>query len=234
MEWLGDIHWADKLVPDLVLYLFSLLGFFLLPAHFGRKVWILVAWFVGVNGLFLLARAGYLDWQSPYVFSALGQIPWILFVLDLLFRGRLSVRLARIPMREIVLWQVTRLMGIHYVLAIFGGYAPKVFALEAGFSEIITGLGALGLYLLYRPERGWYRTLLIFWNTYGLTSAVVTAWRVLMSNPDIPHARYSREVFQYMTDYPQNWVYCFWLPMSIGMHAAVFFKMYHERSRREP
>jgi hypothetical protein len=109
-----------------------------------------------------------------------------------------------------------------------------VFALEAGFSEIITGLGALGLYLLYRPERGWYRTLLIFWNTYGLTSAVVTAWRVLMSNPDIPHARYSREVFQYMTDYPQNWVYCFWLPMSIGMHAAVFYKMYHERSRREP
>jgi hypothetical protein len=234
LEWLGDIDWADKLVPDLVLYAFSLLGFALLPAHFGRKVWILVAWFVAVNALFLLARAGYLDWRSPFLFSALGQIPWILFALDLLCNGRLSVRLARIPMREIVLWQITRLMGVHYVMAIVGGYAPRAFALEAGFSEIITGLGALALYLLHRPERGWYRTMLIFWNTYGLTSAVVTAWRVLLSNPDIPFARYSREVFLFMTDYPQNWVYCYWLPLSIGMHAAVFYKMYKERSRRDP
>lgn len=234
MEWLGDIEWTDKLVPDLVIYAFSLLGFTFLPAHFGRKVWLLVAWFVGVNAFFLVARAGYLDWHSPYLFSALGQVPWILFVLDLLFSGQLARRLSAIPVREIVLWQTIRLMGLHYVVAFFGGYAPRGFALEAGFSELITGLGAIGLYAVYRPERGWYRTLLIFWNTYGLTSAVVTSYRVFLSNPDIPFNRYSREVFQYMTDYPQNWVYCFWLPLAIGMHAAVFYKLYKERLAAAP
>ena len=233
MEWLGDISWADKLIPDLVLYVFSLLGFVLLPAHFGRKIWVMVGWFIGVNTLFLLSRAGYLDWQSPWLFSALGHVPWILFVLDLLFHGRLSDKVAAIPVREILLWQITRLMGIHYVLAIYGGYAPRGFALEAGFSEIITGLGALALWALYRPERGWYRTMLIFWNTYGLTSAIVTGYRVFLSNPDVPYAKYSREIFQYMTDYPQNWVYCFWLPISVGMHAAVFYKIYRERILRD-
>ena len=233
MEWLGDISWADKLIPDLVLYVFSLLGFVLLPAHFGRKIWVMVGWFIGVNTLFLLSRAGYLDWQSPWLFSALGQVPWILFVLDLLFHGRLSDKVAAIPVREILLWQITRLMGIHYVLAIYGGYAPRGFALEAGFSEIITGLGALALWALYRPERGWYRTMLIFWNTYGLTSAIVTGYRVFLSNPDVPYAKYSREIFQYMTDYPQNWVYCFWLPISVWMHAAVFYKIYRERILRD-
>lgn len=233
MEWLGDINWADKLVPDLALYGFSLLGFAFLPAHFGRKVWLMVAWFISVNALFLFSRAGYLDWQSPYLFSALGQVPWILIVLDFLFGGRLSVRIPPIPMREFLLWQTTRLMGVHYVLAIHGGYAPKGFALEAGFSELITGLGALALWAFHRPERGWYRTLLIFWNTYGITSALVTSYRVFMSNPDIPFAKYSREIFQYMTDYPQNWVYCFWLPLAIGMHAAVFHKMYKERNLRD-
>lgn len=233
MEWLGDITWADKLIPDLVLYLFSLIGFMLLPAHFGRKIWLLVGWFVGVNILFILSRAGYLDWQSPWLFSALGQVPWILFVLDLLFHGRLSDKVASIPMRELLLWQVTRLMGLHYVFAIYGGYAPRSFALEAGFSEIITGLGALALWALHRPDRGWYRTMLIFWNTYGLTSAMVTGYRVFLSNPDVPFAKYSREIFQYMTDYPQNWVYCYWLPVSIGMHAAIFYKMYRERNLRD-
>lgn len=235
MEGVENISWTGKLIPDLVLYAFSLMGFFFLPGSFGRKVWILVGWFVGVNLLFLVSRAGYLDWQSPWLFSALGMVPWILFVLDLLFAGALSTRLKRIPMEELVLWQVTRLMGAHYVVAVLGGYAPRGFALEAGFSEVLTGVGALALWMTYSPGSGLYRTLLIFWNTYGLTSALVTGYRVFLSNPDVPYARYSREIFQYMTDYPQNWVYCYWLPLSIGMHAAVFYKIYKERpARPEP
>jgi hypothetical protein len=230
LEWLGDIPWADKLVPDLALFVFSLAGFASLPAHLGRLLWLLVAWFAALNVLFLAGAAAGFGWERPWLFAALGQAPWILLVLDLLFRGRLSGPVAAVPMREILLWNVTRVMGIHYILAVYGGYAPQEFAVEAGFSEIITGLSALVLWAFHRPDSGWYRTLLIFWNTYGLTSAVVTAWRTLLSNPQMPFSRYSREIFQYMTDYPQSWVYCFWLPLAISMHAAVFYKMYVERN----
>lgn len=239
MEWLGDIAWADKLVPDLIVFLFSLIGFASLPTHLGRILWFIVFWFVGLNVLLFLggsawtqedASLAWLHWENTWFFAALGQLPWLLFVLDLLFGGRLSGPVAAIPLRELLLWNVTRIMGLHYLLAIHGGYAPQEFAVEAGFSEILTGLVAALLWLVHFPDRGWYRTLLIFWNTYGLTSAMMTAWRVLFSNPEMPGPTYSREIFQYMTGYPQGWVYAFWLPIAIGMHAAVFYKMYVDRN----
>lgn len=229
MEWLSDIDRADKLVADLVLYAFSIAAFAMMPAHFGRKVWTLVAWFLFLNFAFLLDLWDFLNWQGPAFFILIGQLPWILFVLDLLFKGRLSHKVAAVPMREILQWQITRIMGIHFVLAIYGGYAPEEFALQVGFSELVTGLGALALWIWYRPEKGWYRTLLIFWNTYGLTSVMSAEVKIFLSNPYLPFSHYSREIFHYMTSYPQNWAYCFWFPIAIGMHAAVFFKMYKSR-----
>jgi hypothetical protein len=232
LEWLSDIDRADKLVPDLVLYFFSILAFATLPAHFGRKVWLLVGWFLFINFAFLLDLWDFLNWQGPAYFILLGQAPWILFVLDLLFKGRLSAKVLAVPMREILLWQITRIMGLNFVLAIYGGYAPDEFALQVGFSEVVTGLGAMALWIWYRPEKGWYRALLIFWNTYGLVSVLSAELKIFLSNPHMPFVHFSREIFQYLVSYPQNWIYCFWFPIAIGMHAAVFYKMYQARGMR--
>jgi hypothetical protein len=232
LEWLSDIDRADKLIPDLVLYVSSLLAFAFLPAHFGRKVWWLLAWFLFVNLAFLLDLWDSLNWEGPALFILLGQLPWILVVADLLFKGRLSPKVEAIPMRELLLWQTTRLMGVHFALAIYGGYAPDEFGLQVGFSEVLTGLGALALYVTYKPDSSWYRTCLIFWNTYGLTSIMSTEYRIFMSNPHLPFARYSGEIFSYVTSYPQNWGYCFWFPLAIGMHAAVYYKMYQARPNK--
>jgi hypothetical protein len=231
LDWLGEIERADKLVPDLVLYFFSLLGFLFLPATLGRKVWWLLGWFLLINLVFLLGWWDFLTLKKPYIFAALGQLPWLLVVADLIFRGRLSSTAAAVPMRDYLQWHIVRLMGVNFILAIFGGYAPQEFAVEVGFSETVTGLGALILYVLYRPDQAWYRTVLVFWNTYGLTSALAAQYRILLSNSELPFARYSREIFQYVTGYPQNWTYCFWFPLAIGMHAALFFKMYLNRNK---
>ena len=222
---------ADKLLPDLVLYFFSILGFTFLPARMGKWLWGLLAWFLLLNVLFLMELWEFLDWERPYIFAALGLLPWMLVVIDLAFRGRLAAIAETIPMREFLLWQTTRIMGVHAVLAIYGGYAPEEFALEVGFSETVTGLGALALFFLYRPERPWFRTLLIFWNTYGLTSVMAAQYRILLSNPEPPFARFSREIFHYAAAYPQNWAYCFWFPLAISMHAALFYKMYLNRTK---
>jgi hypothetical protein len=231
LDWLGDLDRADKLVPDLVLYGFSILGFAFLPGRLGRWVWGLLAWFLVVNVLFLMNLWDAFEWHRPWLFAALGQLPWLLVILDLGFRGRLSIIAAAVPMRDFLLWHTTRIMGVHFILAIYGGYAPEEFGLEVGFSEALTGLGALALFFLYRPGRPWFRTLLIFWNTYGLTSAVAAQYRILFSNPELPFARYSREIFHYAGAYPQNWAYCFWFPLAISLHAALFYKMYLNRTK---
>ena len=230
LEWLSDISRADKIVPDLAIYGSSLLAFVFMPAHFGRKVWWLVAWFLFLNLAFLLNLWGFLDWERPGLFIAIGQLPWVLIVADLIFKGRLSPKIAAVPMKELLLWQTTRLMGVHFLLAIYGGYAPPEFGAAVGFSEVVTGVGAIFLYANYRPENGMYRTMLIFWNTYGLTSMLSTEYRIFRSNPHLPFANYSSEIFQYVTTYPQNWGYCFWFPLAIGIHAAIFYKMYLARN----
>ncbi len=230
LEWFSDIDRADKLIPDGVVYVSSVLAFTFLPAHLGRKIWWFVGWFLFLNLSFLLDLWNFLDWRGPFLFIAIGQAPWVLIMLDLVFKGKLSPKIAAIPMRELLLWQVTRLMGLHFALAIYGGYAPEEFSLQVGFSEVITGLGALALYLGFRPNKGWYRTLLVFWNTYGLTSMLTAEFRTVLANPNIPKAHFSREIFQYMTAYPQNWCYAFWFPIAIGIHCAIYFKMYHSRS----
>ena len=231
MGWLESIDWSNKLLSDLAIYLFSVLGFAILPTHLGRKLWMLLAWFLLLNIGFLLGLPHSPDWQRPFLFIVLGQLPWVLIVFDLVFGGKFSRMLVDVPMRELVLWQLVRLMGMHFVLAVYGGHVPLDFAKQVGFSELITALAAIPLYIFYRPDRGWlYNILLIFWNAYGMTSVVVADFRTVMSNPHLPFASYSREIFQYMTAYPQNWVYCFWFPIAIGMHAAVFYKMYLGRT----
>ena len=232
MEWLSEIDRADKLVPDLVIYGSSLLSFAFIPPHFGRKIWWLLGWFLFLNLVFLLELWDFVSWESPAIFIALGQLPWMLLLADLLFKGRLAPKVAAIPMRELILWQTTRLMGLHFLLAIYGGYAPDDFAAPVGLSEIITGLGAIALYVKYRPESGLYRTFLIFWNTYGLTSVMSGEYRIFLSNPHIPFSRYSSEIFKYVTSYPQNWGYCFWFPLAIGMHLAVYYKLYLSRNSK--
>lgn len=232
LEWLSDIDRADKLVSDFVLYAFSIASFAFMPAHFGRKVWLLVGWFIVLNVAFLLGLWDFLDWEGPALFLLFGQLPWILFVADLIFQGKLSPKVAAIPMRELLLWQTTRLMGLHFVLAIYGGYAPEEFGLQVGFSEVVTGLGAVALYFGYNPARSVHRTLLLLWNTYGIISVLVAEYKIFLSNPHVPFAHYSREIFSYMISYPQNWVYCFWFPVAIGMHAAVFYQLYLSRAPR--
>ena len=229
MHFLENIDWVSKRLPDYTIYFFSFLGFAFLPAYFGRKLWWLVLWFLLVNAAFFW-RGDFLNWRSPVVFILLGQLPWLLFTADLLFGGRLSGKVAAVPMRQILLWQISRLMGLHFFLAIYGGYAPIEFALEIGFSEITTALGAILLFVIYSPDRKWFQILLIFWNTYGLTAALSAEYKIFLSNPRIPFAYYSREIFQYATSYPQSWMYCFWFPLAIGMHATIFYKLYLNRN----
>jgi hypothetical protein len=229
LEWLIDIDRADKVIPDLVIFGSSLLAFMFMPTHFGRKIWWFVGWFLFLNFAFLLELWDFLNWQGPALFLALGQLPWILLIADLVFKGRLSPKVQAIPMRELLLWQTTRIMGIHFLLSIYGGFAPDIFAAPVGLSEMLTGLGAIALYVKYKPESSWYRTLLIFWNTYGLTSVLSAEYRIFLSNPHFPFQRNSSAIFEYMVSYPQSWVYCFWFPLAIGIHAAIYFKLYQAR-----
>lgn len=228
-EFLSEWDWTNKLVPDLIIYFGSFFCFAFIPASFGKKVWLVLAWFVGVNAVFLLDLGNVVEWRNPMIFLTLGQAPWILVVLDLLFKGKLSSKVAAIPLRSIILWQTTRIMSVHFVFTIFGGLAPATFSAPVALSEIITGLGAVVLYFKFNAESSNYRMVLLFWNTYGLTSMLSAEYRIFFANPQLRFFRGDADVITYLTSYPQAWCYCFWFPLAIGMHAALYYKLYITR-----
>ncbi len=227
-----DLERGDKLFLDLLIYFFSYLSLTLIPNFFGRKIWWVVAWFIAVNFIFLLGFIPGFNLGNPLLFLALGQLPWVLIVADLIFSGKLSSKIGEIPVHEILLWQITRLMGLHFILGIFGGHVSAEFAAPLGMSEVLTGIGAVILFFGFNPEKNWHKTVLIFWNTYGLTSVLSGEYHIVVSNPSFGFSRSSNEVFQYITAYPQNWQYCFWFPIAICLHATIFYKIYLMRKSK--
>jgi len=233
-EWFSEIDWSDKFIPDLIIYVLSFFCLALIPASFKKMIWVVLLWFVGINVLFFFNLVPAFNWRNPIVFIALGQAPWILVALDLIFKGRLSPKVETIPLQSMILWQTTRIMSIHFFLSLFGGLTPPTFSGPVALSEIVTGLGAIVLYFKFNPESNLYRTLLIFWNTYGLTSILSAEYRIFLSNPHHRFYRGDGDIFSYITSYPQSWCYCFWFPIAIGMHAALYYKLYQVRTRKIP
>lgn len=230
-EFINQWDWTRKIVPDLIIYMGSFFCLAFIPSSFSKKVWAVLAWFAVVNLVFLLDVGNIINWRNPILFLTLGHAPWILVVLDFLFKGKLSPKVLAMPMRSLILWQTTRVMSVHLVFTIFGGLAPVTFAAPVALSEILTGLGAILLYFKFNPDSINYRRVLLFWNTYGLISVLSAEYRIFFANPQLRFFSGDAEVLTYFTSYPQAWCYCFWFPIAIGMHAALYYKLYSARAQ---
>ncbi len=215
-----DFSLADKRVLDGVVFLFSFIGFALLPAGLGRKIWWVLLWFFLLNIVFLLGIWDLPIWSNGILFTALTLWPAILFLFLL---GRRQI--LTIPLKEYLLFNVFRLMGLHFILAILGGYAPQEYALEVGFSEMLTGLAALMLVVFYYPEKKGYLLLVLFWNGYGLTSVGTALYKTFSANPYLRLNQHTPEIYHYLSVFPQNWVHFFWFPLVLAFHLALFYRI---------
>jgi len=207
----------------------SLLGFIWLPVRLGRWLWFLVLYFLGLNLLFLLPSHGWVPAGNLWVFLLLSHGPWVAVLADLLFQGRLAKVFADMPYRQILLFEAARLMGLHFLLSARDGEVPLEFAAEACLGETITALAALILFFVAKKPGSSFRMALLVWNTYGIASLGALQYKVYQSNPFLSPARYSREIFQYMTDYPQGWLTFFWMPLAFAGHLVIFYKIFRDR-----
>lgn len=212
-----------------VLFAFGLLGFVWLPSNLGKWLWFLVAYFIVINAGFLLQNHDYAPSENLWTYLLLSQGPWLVVLADLVFKGRLARLVQTMPYRQLLLFEATRLMGLHFLMSARDGEVPIEFAAEACLGETLSAVCALILFLAAKKSGGGFRMGLLVWNTYGLASLVSLELKLFHANPFMSPARYSREIFQYMTDYPQAWLTFFWMPLAMAGHLAVYYKMIHER-----
>jgi hypothetical protein len=222
-------------IVELILFGFTLLGLVWAPAGLGRFVWVFPAG-LGALALFLwFAPANVHPAWNPWVHLVLSQIPWLLFVLDLVFNGRISRELGSVSIRALLAFSLFRFMGARFVFSAITGDLMPEFAIEAASGEVLAALGALILWAFYRPKSKWYRGILIFWNTYALMMALGLNFRILRADPGLPlsmgHA--SREVHQYFTSWPNGLDAFFWIPVAIAIHAWIFWALF-KTTRPDP
>ncbi len=211
-----------------ILYVFSILGFFLIPSALGRWTWVVPGGFAGLN-LFLFIAPEFLQpRQDVVIYLLLSQAPWILFCADLVFRGRIARVVEQVPVRSWIALPIFRFLGVGFFFMAYTGDLPPDFAIHFSFGELVTALGALLLWILFRPANLWYRSLLFFWNAYGLMAALMLSWVLLRSHPGFSSGQPSFDIHGYFAGYPQVWIPLFWIPLSICAHASVFFKLYSE------
>jgi hypothetical protein len=220
---------------DLWLFGWSLLGLWLVPATLGRAAWIFPAWFA-IAGVFVIAAPDGMHPGEHFLVWLVGsQAPWVLLIPDLLARGRAARLLEAVPLRALLAWSLVHFMGVRHLLGALQGDLPAGFALETAAGETLSGLGALLLWLVYRPEKRWFRFLALFWNAHALVTSLALSARLLRTHTGLPvWGAPSLEIHGYFASWPGSMETFFWIPLAIGLHLAIFYKLLYNRDSMSP
>lgn len=225
-----DLANGGRFLSSFFLYGFSLLGLCLVPSFLGKKAWAMLGAFAFVLFFFLFAPPGLSARNQVLVFLAFAQLPWILVLLDLVFQGRLRNLLLAVPLRQLLAWQSFRLMFWAFIPAGLSLQMPREFVFAGLLSETLSALLGLLLLLGPAPEAGpspaWYRFLLVFWNGYGLVSALWTSVKIAFSHRQLGLFGQSAEISDALLQFPQIAYACFWLPLLVSIHWVCFFRLY--------
>jgi hypothetical protein len=202
----------------------------------GRAVWIFPAAFAAL-GIFLLASPATLHpAHNVWTWLFLSQAPWLLLVPDLLARGRVARALDGVPLRALLAWSLLHLIGVRHVFsALHGSLSPEV-ALGIAAGELITVAGALFLWLAYRPQKTLFRIAALFWNTHALFTSLEVSTRLARAHAGFSvWSAPSPEIHLYFATWPGSLEAIFWIPLAIGIHVAVFYRLLGDRqdTRRE-
>jgi hypothetical protein len=182
----------------------------------GLAVWLVVAVLVGASGV--LARV-----RPPVVPAVLAALTAGLLALLRWGPGLRAWALA-VDVRALVLFHVTRFVGILFLVLHARGRLPWAFAVPGGWGDIAVATAAVLLVLLAprRGRTGWW--LHAAWNTAGLLDilgVVATAARLVLRQPDS-----MRE----LTVLPLSLLPTFVVPVIIATHVVIWARL--RRSRR--
>ena len=121
----------------------------------------------------------------------------------------------KVDLRWLVLLHLTRFVGFYFFLLCSRGELPFVFAAPAGTGDIIVAALAV-LLLVLSDARNW--TILIIWNTIGLTDilfVVMLALRLGLQDRQSMHA---------LREFPLSLLPTFLVPLIIVSHILIFVR----------
>jgi hypothetical protein len=178
--------------------------------------WLALAWFLAGKGIFRSA----LQQQVPYIALAIG-IPIV--VGSLFVRGSNQGReiIASVPQNQLVAFQFYRVIGATFLILYAGGQLPGIFALPAGYGDLLVGLAALLIGTRYASND----QLIQLWNWFGIIDLVVALATGFLSAPS-RFQMFSLDAPNFLIGaFPLVMIPIFAVPLSIVLHLASLTKM---------
>ena len=179
--------------------------------------WLLAALIAGASGLFTTLVPPF----PQAVLLGLVVVQLLIFAFSPGFRDWcLSV-----DVRALVLFHLTRFVGIYFLILYSQGRLPYDFAVRGGWGDIATAAGVLILVLFVRPagKTGW--ALYLLWNVLGFVDilfVVLTAARLAFSEPGS---------MDELLRLPLNLLLTFVVPIIIFTHIVIFIRLFRSPKR---
>jgi hypothetical protein len=180
--------------------------------------WLALALFLAGQGVFRSA----LNQPVPYIALALAiGIP--ILVGALFVRGSKPVReiIASVPQSQLVAFQFYRVIGATFLVLYAVGQLPGIFALPAGFGDVLVGLAAL----LIGTRNAGNDQLVTLWNWFGISDLLVALATGFLSAPS-RFQMFSLDAPDFLIgSFPLVMIPIFAVPLSIVLHLASLTKM---------
>jgi hypothetical protein len=124
----------------------------------------------------------------------------------------------RLNLRVLILYHLTRFVGIYFLILYFRGELPYDFAVKGGCGDI--AVAALAIPVSFLPfEKKGARTALWIWNIFGLLDilfVVITAARLGLQDPSSVRA---------LTVLPLSLLPTFIVPLIIATHVFIWVRL---------
>ena len=122
--------------------------------------------------------------------------------------------------RVLVIFHLTRFVGIYFLYLYSHGGLPYDFAVPGGWGDIVAAAAAFILVILAKPvgKAGW--ALYLLWNVFGFVDilfVVLTATRLSLSAPGSMHE---------LLNFPLNLLLTFVVPIIIFTHVVIFIRLF--------
>ena len=125
-----------------------------------------------------------------------------------------------VDLRALVLFHITRFVGIYFLILYSRGRLPYDFAVPGGWGDIAVAVSAVLMAVYVKPEDkvGW--SVYLLWNVLGLADilfVVFTATRLALSDPGS---------MAELLGFPLSLLPTFVVPIIIFTHVVIFARLY--------
>ena len=173
----------------------------------------------------LLAKRGFFLQTDPSSLPPLGiTLSLVLLGLAVCLLASPSLRRLLTNQRHLILLNLWRLVGVVFLMLMANGQMPALWALPAGFGDVIVGAAAPWIARDVDKPQG--RRRAIIFNLFGMADLIVAVGLGTMTSPGPVQVFQTIPTSELVTQFPLALVPTFLVPLAFALHVVSLWQLF--------